>query len=92
MQTVGVYEHARALHLGKHRHERHLDAIEHVGGVLACHAVAQRCNQCQRQGRRASGGRRSILAGTLRTARCRQRHLQIGIGQIRFVKLGAVGI
>ena len=56
MQTVGVHEHARALHLGKHRHEWHLDAIEHVGGVLAGHAVAQRCDQRQRQGHRASGG------------------------------------
>ena len=92
MQAVGVHEHARALHLGKHRHERHLDAIEHVGGVLAGHAVAQRCDQCQRQSRRASGGRRSVLAGTLRTARRRQRHLQIGIGQIRLIELGAVGI
>ena len=48
MQTVGVYEHARALHLGKHRHKRHLDAVEHVGGVLTGHAVAQRCDQRQR--------------------------------------------
>ena len=44
MQTVGVYKHARALHLGKHRHERHLDPVEHVGGVLAGHAVTQRCD------------------------------------------------
>ena len=35
MQAVGVHEHARALHLGKHRHEWHLNPIEHVGGVLA---------------------------------------------------------
>ena len=47
-QTVGIHEHARALHLGKHRHKRHLDAVEHVGGVLAGHAVAQRCDQRQR--------------------------------------------
>ena len=91
-QAVGVYKHARTFHLGKHRHERHLDPIEHVGGVLAGHAVAQRCDQRQRQGRRASGGCRSVLAGTLCTARRRQRHLQIGIGQIHLVKLGAVGI
>ena len=83
MQTVGVHEHARALHLGKHRHEWHLDAIEHVDGVLEGHAVAQRYDQRQRQGRRASGGRRSVLTGTLCTARRRQRHLQIGIGHIR---------
>lgn len=68
------------------------DAIEHVDGVLAGHAVAQRYDQRQRQGRRASGGRRSVLTGTLCTARRRQRHLQIGIGHIRLVKLGAVGI
>ena len=92
VQAVGVHEHARALHLGKHRHERHLDPIEHVGGVLAGHAVTQRCNQRQRQGRRASGGRRSVLASTLCAARRRQRHLQIRIGQIHLVKLGAVGI
>ena len=92
VQAVGVHEHARALHLGKHRHERHLNPIEHVGGVLAGHAVTQRCNQRQRQGRRASGGRRSVLASTLCAARRRQRHLQIRIGQIHLVKLGAVGI
>ena len=91
-QAVGIHEHARALHLGKHRHERHLNPIEHVGGVLAGHAVTQRCNQRQRQGRRASGGRRSVLASTLCAARRRQRHLQIRIGQIHLVKLGAVGI
>ena len=91
-QAVGIHEHARALHLGKHRHERHLDAIEHVGGVLAGHAVAQRCDQRQRQGRRASGGRRSVLTGTLCTARRRQRHLQIGIGKICLIELGAIGI
>ena len=91
-QAIGVHEHARALHLGKHRHERHLDAIEHVGGVLAGHAVAQRCDQRQRQGRRASGGRRSVLTGTPCTARRRQRHLQIRIGQICLIELGAIGI
>ena len=90
MQTIGVHEHARALHLGKHRHERHLDAIEHVGGVLAGHAVAQRRHERQRQGRSAGSRRRSVLASTLRAARRRQRHLQIGIGQIRLIKLGAV--
>ena len=47
-QAVGVHEHARALHLGKHRHEWHLDAIEHVGGILTGHAVTQRCDQRQR--------------------------------------------
>ena len=92
MQAIGVHEHARALHLGKHRHERHLDAIEHVGGVLAGHAVAQRRHERQRQGRSAGSRRRSVLASTLRAARRRQRHLQIGIGQIRLIKLGAVGI
>ena len=91
-QAIGVHEHARALHLGKHRHERHLDAIEHVGGVLAGHAVAQRCDQRQRQGRRASGGRRSVLTGTPCTARRRQHHLQIRIGQICLIELGAIGI
>ena len=91
-QPVGIYEHARALHLGKHRHERHLNAIEHVGGVLAGHAVAKRRHECQRQ-RRGTGSRsRSVLASTIRTARRRQRHLQIGIGQICLVKLGTVGI
>ena len=92
VQALGVHEHARALHLGKHRNERHLDAIEHVGGILAGHAVTQRRHERQRQGRRASGGCRSVLAGTLCTARRRQRHLQIGIGQIRLVKLRAVRI
>ena len=92
VQTIGVNEHTRALHLGKHRHERHLDAVEHVGGVLASHAIAQRRHQGQRQGRRASSGCRCVLAGTLRTARRRQRHLQIRIGQIRLIKLGAVGV
>ena len=92
VQAVGVHKHARALHFGKHRHKRHLDAIEHVGGVLAGHAVTQRRDQRQRQGRRASGGRRSVLAGALCAARRRQRHLQIGIGQIRLIELGAIGI
>ena len=92
VQAVGVHEHARALHLSKHRHEWHLDAIEHVGGILTGHALAQRRHERQRQGRRASGGRRSVLAGTLCTARRRQRHLQIGIGQICLIELGAVGI
>ena len=91
-QAVGVHEHARALHLGKHRHERHLDAIEHVGGILTGHALAQRRHERQRQGRRASGGRRSVLTSTLCTARCRQRHLQIRIGKICLIELGAIGI
>ena len=91
-QAVGIHEHARALHLGKHRNERHLDAVEHVGGILTGHALAQRCDQRQRQGRRASGGRRSVLAGTLCAARRRQRHLQIRIGKICLIELGAIGI
>ena len=92
VQAVGVHKHARALHLGKYRNERHLDTIEHVGGVLAGHAVAQRRHERQRQGRSTGGRRRSVLTGTLCTARRRQRHLQIGIGQIRLVKLRAVRI
>ena len=92
VQAVGVHKHARALHLGKYRNERHLDAIEHVGGILADHAVTQRRHERQRQGRRASGGRRSVLAGTLCTARRRQRHLQIRIGKICLIELGAIGI
>ena len=92
MQAVGVHEHARALHLGKHRHERHLNTIKHVGGVLAGHAVAQRRHERQRQGRSTGGWRRSILAGTLCTARRRQRHLQIRIGKICLIELGPIGI
>ena len=91
-QPIGIHEHARALHLGKHRHKRHLDTVEHVGGVLTGHAIAQRCDQRQRQGRRASGGRRSVLTGILCTARRRQRHPQIRIGKICLIELGAVGV
>ena len=72
VQTIGVNEHTRALHLGKHRHERHLDAVEHVGSVLARHAVAQRGHQGQRQGSRASSGYGRALAGTFRAAGRRQ--------------------
>ena len=72
VQTIGVNEHTRALHLGKHRHERHLDAVEHVGGVLARHAVAQRGHQGQRQGSRTSSGYGRVLAGTFRAAGRRQ--------------------
>ena len=92
VQTVGVHEHARALHLGKYRNERHLDAIEHVGGILTGHALAQRRHERQRQSRSTGGRRRSVLTSTLCAARRRQRHLQIRIGQMCLVKLGAVGI
>ena len=92
VQAVGVHEHARALHLGKYRNERHLDAIEHVGGVLTGHALAQRRHERQRQSRSTGGRRRSVLTSTLCTARRRQRHLQIGIGQICLIELGAIGI
>ena len=92
VQTVGVYKHARALHLGKHRHEWHLNPIEHVGGVLAGHSVAQRRHQRQRQGRGTGSRRRSFLTSTLCAARRRQRHLQIRIGKIRLIELGAIGI
>ena len=92
VQAVGVHEHARALHLGKHRHERHLDAIEHVGGILTGHELAQLRHERQRQGRSTGGRRRSVLAGTLRAARRRQRHLQIRIGKICLIELGAIGI
>ena len=92
VQTVGVHEHARALHLGKYRNERHLDAIEHVGGILTGHALAQRCHERQRQSRSTGGRRRSVLTGTLCAARRRQRHLQIRIGKICLIELGAIGI
>ena len=92
VQALGVHEHARALHLGKYRNERHLDAIEHVGGVLAGHALAQRRHERQRQSRSTGGRCRSVLAGTLCAARRRQRHLQIRIGKICLIELGAVGI
>ena len=91
-QAVGVHEHARALHLGKYRHKRHLDAIEHVGGILTGHALAQRRHERQRQGRSTGGRRRSVLTGTLCAARHRQRHLQIRIGKICLIELGAIGI
>ena len=91
-QAIGVHEHARALHLGKHRNERHLDAIEHVGGILTGHALAQRHHERQRQSRSTGGRRWSVLAGTLCAAHRRQRHLQIRIGKICLIELGAIGI
>ena len=92
VQAIRIHEHARALHLGKHRHERHLDAVEHVCGVFTRHAVAQRGDQSQRQRSRARGGHGRILPSALRASDRRQRHLQIRIGQVRLIKLGAVGI
>ena len=91
-QAIGVHEHARALHLGKHRNERHLDAIEHVGGILTGHALAQRRHERQRQSRSTGGRRWSVLTSTLCAARRRQRHLQIRIGKICLIELGAIGI
>ena len=91
-QPIGIHEHARALHLGKYRNERHLDAIEHDGGILAGHALAQRCDKRQCQGRSTGGWHRSVLTSTLCAARRRQRHLQIRIGKICLIELGTIGI
>ena len=59
-QTVGVDEHARALHLGEHGHERHLDSVEHIGRVLAHHGRTQRLHERERKRRRPRGSSNGI--------------------------------
>ena len=89
MQAVGIHIHARALHRGEHRHERHLDLLEDVGGILLLERLRERLHRGERHGDRPGRRNGCVVGSALLALRGGQGLSHIGVRDIGIAKIGA---